>query len=322
MKKNFIGLILRIWRLFMADKRMFFIYNPKAGKAQIKNHLAHIVDIFVKGGYDVEIYPTQSQGDAVRAVRERKKGFDIIACSGGDGTLDEVVTGMLESGEILPIGYVPAGSTNDFANSLGLPKNMKKAAEIVVEGKDFSCDMGIFNEDAFVYVAAFGLFTDVSYGTGQEMKNILGHMAYILEGAKRLSSIKSYTMKFSYEDKVIEGDFIYGMITNTMSVGGIKGIAGKDVQLNDGEFEVTLIECPTNAIELNEILAALVDRKWESDMVHCFKTASLTVESEEEVAWTLDGEYGGEHREILIKNYKKAVPLRVKQDFGTEKAKK
>jgi len=306
----------------MAEKRMFFIYNPKAGKAQIKNHLADIVDIFVKGGFDVEIYPTQCQGDAIRAVRDRKKGYDIIACSGGDGTLDEVVTGMLESGEILPIGYVPAGSTNDFANSLALPKNMKKAAQLVIEGKDYPCDMGIFNKDVFVYIAAFGLFTDVSYGTGQEMKNVLGHMAYLLEGVKRLSSIKSYIMKFSYDDKVIEGDFIYGMITNTTSVGGIKGIAGKDVELNDGEFEVTLIERPVNAIELNEIIAALADRKLESKRLHFFKTSALKVQTEETVAWTLDGEYGGEPREILIKNYKKAVPIRVKQDFGTEKIKK
>lgn len=303
----------------MANKKMFFIYNPKAGKAKIKNHLADIVDVFVKGGYDVEIYPTQCQGDAIRAVRERKKGFDMITCSGGDGTLDEVVTGMLESGEILPLGYVPAGSTNDFANSLQLPKSMKKAAVTVVEGKDFLCDMGIFNTDVFVYIAAFGLFTDVSYGTGQEIKNVLGHMAYILEGIKRLSSIKSYAMKFYYEDKVIEGDFIYGMITNTISVGGIKGIAGKDVELNDGEFEVTLIERPSNAIELNEIIAALADSKWECKRVHCFKTSSLVVESEEKVAWTLDGEYGGDHQEIQIKNYKRAVPLRVKQDFGIKK---
>ncbi len=303
----------------METKRMFFIYNPRAGKAQIKTHLADIVDIFVKAGYDVEIYPTQSQGDAVRAVRERKKGFDMIACSGGDGTLDEVVTGMLESGEILPIGYVPAGSTNDFANSLAIPKNMKRAAETAVNGKDFACDVGIFNKDVFVYVAAFGLFTDVSYGTGQELKNILGHMAYLLEGMKRLSAIKSYAMKFSYDDKVIEGNFIYGMVTNTNSVGGIKGIAGKDVQLNDGEFEVTLIKSPTNAIELNEIIAALVDRKWETDMVHCFKTASLKVESEKDVAWTLDGEYGGDHRQIHIKNYKEVVSIRVKPDFEQKK---
>ncbi len=299
----------------MAEKNMFFIYNPKAGKAQIKNYLSDIVDIFVKGGYNVEIYPTQCQGDAIRAVRERKKGFDMIVCSGGDGTLDEVVTGMLESGEILPIGYVPAGSTNDFANSLKLPKNMKKSARTVVEGKDFACDAGVLNKDVFVYIAAFGLFTEVSYGTGQEMKNVLGHMAYILEGIKRLSSIKSYPMRFAYDDEIIEGDFIYGMVTNSMSVGGFKGIAGKDVELNDGEFEVTLIERPTNPIELNEIIAALADRKLESKMVHCFKTSFLKAESKELVAWTLDGEYGGEHREITIKNYKKAFPIRVKEDF-------
>lgn len=306
----------------MADKKMFFIFNPRAGKAQIKNHLIEIVDTFIKGGYEVTIYVTQSQGDAVRAVRDRKPGYDMIVCSGGDGTLDEVVTGMIESGENLPLGYVPAGSTNDFANSLELPKNMVKAAETVVRGKNFACDIGAFNKDYFVYIAAFGLFTDVSYGTGQEMKNVLGHMAYILEGMKRLPSFRSYYMRFTYDDTVIEGDFIYGMITNSMSVGGFKGITGKEVELNDGEFEVTLIKRPMNPIELNEIIGALLNRDLNTGSLFYFKTSTLQVESEEPVAWTMDGEYGGEHKEIVIENRKQALKIRVNKSFGRESRKK
>lgn len=306
----------------MADKKMFFIFNPRAGKAQIKNHLMEIVDTFIKGGYEVTIYATQSQGDAVRAVRDRNPGYDIIVCSGGDGTLDEVVTGMIESGESLPLGYVPAGSTNDFANSLELPKNMVKAAETAVGGKNFACDIGAFNKDYFVYIAAFGLFTDVSYGTGQEMKNVLGHMAYILEGMKRLPSFRSYYMRFAYDDTVIEGDFIYGMITNSMSVGGFKGITGKGVELNDGEFEVTLIKRPMNPMELNEIIGALLNRDLNTGSLFYFKTSRLQVESEEPVAWTMDGEYGGEHKEIVIENRKQALKIRVNKSFGRESRKK
>lgn len=297
----------------MADKKMFFLFNPRAGKAQIKNHLANIVDVFVKGGYEVEIYATQGKGDAVRAVKERKKGFDLLVCCGGDGTLDEAVTGMMQSGEVLPVGYIPAGSTNDFANSLKLPKNMVQAAKVVVGGVDFACDIGTFNQGVFVYIAAFGLFTDVSYGTGQEMKNVLGHMAYILEGMKRLSSIKSFYMKFTCGDKVVEGDFIYGMITNSVSVGGFKNITGKSVKLDDGEFEVTLIRRPVSALELSEIVGALLNRDLNTEALVSFKASRLEVESPEAVAWTLDGEDGGEHRRVLIENRKQAMQIRVKE---------
>jgi YegS/Rv2252/BmrU family lipid kinase len=167
-------------------------------------------------------------------TRDRSKDYDIVVCSGGDGTLDEVVTGMIRSGFRTPIGYIPAGSTNDFGGSLGLPKNMVHAAETIVKGNDFACDVGSFNQDIFVYIAAFGLFTDVSYETGQDMKNVLGHMAYLLEGMKRLPAIRSYPMCVTYDDTTIVDDFIFGMITNSVSVGGFKRITGKNVKLDDG----------------------------------------------------------------------------------------
>lgn len=293
------------------DKSMLFVYNPRAGKAQIRSNLLDIIDIFVKAGYEVTAYPTQAPGDAVKAVRERRTGYDIVVCSGGDGTLDEVVTGMMQSDEKLPIGYVPAGSTNDFANSLGIPRNMIKAADVVVNGGNFGCDIGAFNDDTFIYVAAFGLFTDVSYETKQDVKNVLGHAAYLLEGVKRLSSIKSYKMKISYNDVCIEDEFIYGMITNSNSVGGFKGITGKAVELNDGLFEVTLIRKPALALELNNIISALSDKKVQSDFIQSFKASELTIESEQEVAWTLDGEYGGAHMLTVIQNCSRAIEIRV-----------
>lgn len=296
----------------MEKKKMLFIYNPRAGKARIRSNLLDIIDIFVKAGFEVTAYPTQQKGDGIKAVTERElDAYELVVCSGGDGTLDEVVTGMMQCSKRTPIGYVPAGSTNDFAGSLQIPKNMIDAAHIIVQGRRFGCDVGVFNDDVFVYIAAFGLFTDVSYETRQDIKNVLGHMAYILEGMKRISNIKSYYMKVAYEDAVIEGDFMFGMVTNSISVGGFKNITGKYVMLDDGEFEVTLIKRPSNPMELNMIMAALLNRNINTECMYCFKTSSLRIISEEEVAWTLDGEFGGKHREISINNQKRALEIMV-----------
>ena len=173
------------------SKKLLFIFNPRSGRGEIRNKLLDIIDVFVKGGYEVIAHPTQGPMDGCQMVQEMAKDVDLIVCSGGDGTLDEVVTGIMEQKSQVPIGYIPAGSTNDFATSLGIPKDMVKAAETAVMGSKFSCDIGSFNEDFFVYVAAFGLFTEVSYKTSQEWKNVLGHAAYILEGAKCLHDIHS-----------------------------------------------------------------------------------------------------------------------------------
>ena len=296
-------------------KKMLFIYNPRAGKSQIRSNLLDMIDIFVKAGYEVTAYPTQAQGDGIRAVTERQIGYyDMIACSGGDGTLDEVVTGMMRCEKRLPIGYVPAGTTNDFAGSLGIPRSMERAARVIVDGRSFRCDVGGFNENIFVYIAAFGLFTDVSYETRQDMKNVLGHMAYVLEGMRKLSKVRSYTMKVISGDKVIKGDFIFGMITNSLSVGGFKKITGDNVKLDDGVFEVTLIRRPGNPVELNTIMAALLNRNIDTDLMDCFTASELQIESAEEVAWTLDGEFGGRHSRVEIRNYKQALEIRVPEE--------
>ena len=302
-------------------KKALFVINPHSGKGLIRNHLLEIVDILVKSGYEVTVYPTQKRGDACRVMRERKKSYELVVCSGGDGTLDEIVTGMMQSDFKTTIGYIPAGSTNDFANSLKIPSIMKKAAEAVVSGTVFSCDVGRFNKDVFVYIAAFGLFTEVSYGTPQEMKNMLGHMAYILEGVKHLQNIKSYHLKVTSlsengEEKMIEDDFIYGMVTNSYSVGGFKSIAGNvfkgKIALDDGLFEVTLIKMPKNPIELNSILAALAIRNIDTQYMYSFKSSRLVIESEDEIAWTLDGEFGGAHRKVTLINEKQAMDIMVR----------
>lgn len=298
----------------MEKNKMLFIYNPKAGKARIRSKLLDIIDIFAKAGFEVTVYPTKAKGDGLAAVKEQTPGvYDIIACSGGDGTLDEVVTGMMQCERKIPIGYIPAGSTNDFAHSLRIPKNMISAAQAVVDGKTFSCDVGAFNDDFFVYIAAFGIFTDVSYETPQDIKNLLGHMAYILEGMRRLSAIKAYKMKIESEELSVEGEFLFGMITNSTSVGGFKRITGKYVQLDDGVFEVTLIKKPANPIELNLIMAALINRSVNTDCMYCFKTKALKITSEEETAWTLDGEFGGRHTQIEICNKMQALDIKIPQ---------
>ena len=296
----------------MEKKKILFIYNPKAGKAKIRSNLLDIIDIFTKAGYEVTAYPTQARGDGIRAVKERKLGhYDMIACSGGDGTLDEVVTGMMQCDKRLPIGYVPAGSTNDFAKSLQIPRNMIEAAQTIVDGKNFGCDIGTFNEDIFVYVAAFGVFTEVTYETSQDMKNALGHMAYLLEGMRSLTAIKSYKMQIDCMQLKTEGEFLLGMVTNSLSVGGFKNITGKNVEMDDGEFEVTLVRKPSNVAQLNQLATALVNRNISNDCIYSFKTSSMKITFEEEVPWTLDGEFGGKHREVFIENCKQAIQIKV-----------
>lgn len=298
----------------MEKKRLLFIFNPKSGKGQIKNRLVDILDTFVKSGYEVVAHPTQAKDDARLMIEKHARNYDLVVCSGGDGTLDEAVSGMMESPVKVPIGYIPAGSTNDFAASLRIPKNMLRSADIAVNGKLFSCDVGGFNEDYFSYVAAFGLFTDVSYQTSQNLKNVLGHGAYIIEGAKRLVDIPSYILEVEVNGEVIRDEFIYGMITNSTSVGGIKNMTGKDVMLDDGLFEVNLIKFPQNPIQLNEILTNLMMPKAiDTQYIYSFKTDHMILRCENQaIPWTLDGEFGGNHRDVEITNHKQAVQFMVK----------
>ena len=290
-------------------KRIFFVFNMHAGKARIKTKLSDILNTFTEKGYEVTAYPTQYAGEAVLRIEALEDGYELVVCSGGDGTLDEVVTGMMRRPEEkrIPIGYIPAGSTNDFAKSLGQAQKMEDAAARIMAGKRFPCDIGAFNQDYFVYIAAFGIFTDVSYQTDQQMKNVLGHMAYILEGMKRLTNITSYKMKLRWEDREVEDDFLFGMVTNSRSVGGFKSIIGTEVVLDDGVFEVTFIKRPKNLLELNETLTALLLAEIDERYMYSFRTNRLEVEAEGEVPWTLDGEYGGDHRAAVIEDRKQAL---------------
>lgn len=297
-------------------KRMLFIYNPNAGKGSLKAKLSDVLDIMVKAGYEVVVYPTQSYKDAYRKVVHMENDYDMVVCSGGDGTLDEVVTGMMkrDKEERIPIGYIPTGTTNDFANSLHISRDIMEAADTAVHGKPFACDVGRFNKDVFVYVAAFGLFTDVPYQTDQKLKNALGHAAYVLEGVKRLSNIPSYHIKIEADGREIEDEFMIGMITNSRSVAGFRSIMGKDVKFDDGEFEVMLIKKPKSLIGLQEIITALLIENFDTKHMYTFKAKEIKLESKAEIPWTLDGEFGGQHEEVHIENKKQALQIMIERE--------
>lgn len=296
-------------------KKLFFVYNPNSGKGLVSTEVPKIIDVFVKGGYIPTVYPTQSCQDAYRVMLELEETYDLIVCSGGDGTLDEVVTGMLKGNITCPLGYIPAGSTNDFARSLNLSRDMIRAAYVTVSGREFPCDIGRFNEDAFVYVAAFGMFTDVSYATSQDLKNVLGHTAYVLEGMKRIYNIPSHKMKITLDDQEsMEGRFMFGMVSNSKSIGGFKSVNRRHTLYDDGKFEVMLIRRPINLIELQEIVAALLIEEYNSKYMQTFTASRIVLECEEEIAWSLDGEFGGRHASAVIENMHKAITIMVEKE--------
>ena len=304
-------------------KKLLFVSNPRAGKEMLKPRLSDVLDIFVKAGYEVTVHPTQAYRDAYYQIKEYEVGkYDLIACSGGDGTIDEVATGMMKRREmgkdVVPVGYIPAGTTNDFAKSLHIPRKPLAAADNAVKGVPFPCDIGKFNDSVFVYIAAFGIFTDVSYETDQAVKNVLGHMAYILEGAKRIFNIPSYKIKVEHDGEVIEDEFIFGMVTNSRSVGGFSNMVGKNIVFDDGLFEVTLIKTPKNPIALQEIIAALLIEQVDTKHMYTFKTKKITFDSVEEIPWTLDGEFGGEQDYVEIENVQKAMEIMVPENHVLE----
>ncbi|MBR3770904.1 MAG: YegS/Rv2252/BmrU family lipid kinase [Clostridium sp.] len=296
-------------------KRALFVVNPKSGKANIRNSLLGITDILTKSDYLTSVYITQKAKDATDIILKTGMEYDLLVCAGGDGTLDEVVGGIMRLDKKIPIGYVPSGSTNDFAKSMGISSDNLEAAQTIVKGTPFLCDVGLFNDSYFTYVAAFGAFTEVSYSTPQQTKNVLGHLAYILEGAKSLASIQSYPICVKYkeeetgEELEIKDEIILGMVTNSITVGGMKRYKEEQVAFDDGLFEVILIRNPKNMIELNAILGSLLLNDMNSEYIYYFKTENLKFESESEINWTLDGEFGGSLKEAEITNIKQGFSI-------------
>ena len=291
--------------------KAMIIINPCAGKMRAKTALFDVAETFCKAGYEPVVKITAEKGDGTAfAQKAAKEKYDLVVCLGGDGTLNEVITGIIDSGKNIPLGYIPTGSTNDFARTLGLFSVPKKAAEAIVSGSPVTVDAGKFGDDRyFSYIASFGMFTAVSYNTQQSTKNMMGHMAYVLEGIRDIGMVKPYHVKVSTPEKTYEGDYIFGSITNSTSVGGIVKLEKSLVDLNDGLFEVALIKSPKDVAEFSRILIGLSNSDMSDPMFEFFKASELTVEAEEAFSWALDGEEATPGEKVVIKNIKSAISL-------------
>ena len=291
-------------------KTLLLIMNPTAGQRRAARFLAEIVALFSQYGYENIVYMTAARGDGARIAAEQGHRADLIVCVGGDGTLNEVIDGVLRAGLTTPIGYIPAGSTNDFAAGLNLSRNVIQAARDIMEGVPQTLDVGSFNGRHFSYVASFGAFTEVSYATPQAAKNTLGHVAYLLEGVRELANLRPARLRLEADGRVLEGDYLYGAISNATSIGGILTMDPGQVDLNDGLFEVTLVHNPGNLIDLSAIVHALSTRQYdETPLIDFFTTHALRITADADLPWTLDGEFEPGGPEIEVKNLYSAIRL-------------
>lgn len=295
-------------------KRVLIILNPCAGTKQANKFFVEIIQVFCEAGFETVVRTTQASGDGTVIAREQAKDFDLLVCIGGDGTFNEVIAGLLESGAQVPVGYIPAGSTNDFASSMGLSKDVVQAARDIAYGKPKTLDVGCFNGRYFSYVASFGAFTQASYEAPQSIKNMLGHMAYILEGIKDIPSIRPLKVWLKMEQGVYGGEYLFGAICNSTSVGGILTLSDDLVDMNDGKFEVLLIKSPSNILELNQILLALTTQNFNSPMISFFSSSKMEITADPAMPWTLDGEYQEGAESITVENIHGAIRLMTAED--------
>ena len=295
----------------MSQPQLLLILNPAAGKMRAKTAVFSIVNTFCGGGYQVSVHITSCQGDAREVCKERASKYDVIVCGGGDGTLNEVIDGLIESGANTPLGYIPMGSTNDFAQSLKLPLQPQKAALAIVNGDNNYMDVGVFNHSRrFAYIASFGMFTAASYSAPQATKNALGHFAYILEGIKELSAIQSYRVKVEAEGQTFEDEYVFGAVCNSTSVAGLVRLNEGLVDMSDGLFEVILVKRPHTVADLHKIVLSLNTGEFDKDMFEFIKAGSVTIQSEQPMSWSLDGEYQAGSETVTIENKHHALLLR------------
>lgn len=283
--------------------KLLFVFNPHSGKGLIKTHLLDILDIFTRLGFDVTAHPTQGQLDGYDYIRAHAKEYDRLVVSGGDGTLSEATRALmtLDEADRVPLGYIPSGTTNDFAKALGIPKDMTEAAQIAASGYEFKCDIGCFNGTYFNYVAAFGAFTDVSYDTPQETKNIIGHAAYVLEGIKRLPTLSPHRVKIKYDSGELDEYVSLCLIMNSTSIGGVLNTDKLiNVDLQDGLFEMLVFRQPTNPLELQQALGGIMMGASGGEGYTVLRSSRFEISSSELLKWTLDGEYGGEMTNTVI----------------------
>lgn len=289
------------------------ILNPSAGKGGSVSSVGRVMEVLYAGGYVPTVFFTEGVGDATHLVLSRGMEFDCVACIGGDGTLSETVAGLAQLPKPPVLGYIPQGTTNDVAATLGLPKLPSLAARTIATGRPIPFDVGKFNSDAyFTYIAAFGAFTEVSYETPKESKQALGHLAYVLKGMEQLPKLTYYPATVEYDDGVISGDMIFGSVSNSSSVAGIVKLSKEQIALNDGLFEVILVKNPKNVIEMNQIVSNILSKSFSSGPVTLLKSKNVKFTFDRPVKWTRDGEAGGAHKEVSLENLHSAINIIVK----------
>ena len=294
----------------MDDRKMMVLVNPNAGRGSYRTELGHVLRVLCDGGWEPTVFFTREQGEAPLLVQARAADFQRVVCLGGDGTLSEVAAGMMRSSVRRPIGYIPLGTANDVAQTLGLSAVPAEAAEQILEGSPMPYDIGRFGEDSyFTYIAAFGAFTEVSYETPQESKQALGHMAYMLEALRQLPHLTAYRARVDYDGGSLEGNFVFGAVTNSTSVAGMVKLDGEAVDLADGMFEVLLVRMPQDLLDLGDIVSAVMAMDFSGPCVSFLRSRAVRFTFDDPVAWTRDGEDGGRHREALIRNCHPGVEL-------------
>lgn len=289
--------------------KVLLIVNPAAGQLKAKTGLMDIVRRMNALGCLVTVVTTQRRSQASELVRELAADYDRLVCCGGDGTLNEVIAGLMQTEGPKELGYIPAGTTNDFAAGLGLSKDLGKAAEAAVCGLAHELDLGSFNGRYFSYVASFGMFSASSYSAPQAVKNIFGHAAYVMEGLKELVNIKTYPVRLEADGRELEGEYIYGSVSNATSIGGIVKLDPKLVDLRDGKFEVCLIKPPKSADSLTRLAMSLTSKHYDPEVMDFFQAREIRMELSEEQPWSLDGEYEEGVRQAEIKSLPRAIRM-------------
>ena len=288
-------------------KKLLLIVNPAAGKTRSHGPLFDAVSVFCKAGYLVHVHNTTGRGDAAHVAATQSCDYDVVTCCGGDGTLNETVSGLLQVDNPPPLGYIPRGSTNDFAATLGLSSNPVQAAEVIVTHQPQMLDIGFWNQRPFVYVASFGAFTRSSYAAPQASKNALGHLAYILEGIKDINTLRPYKMSLSADGEALDGEYLFGAICNSTSIGGLMKLDPSRVVLDDGKFEMLLVPNPKTPMELQNLLLALLNQQYDAQGLIFRHVSSVTVKPAEDLPWSLDGEYGPSSQRVEIVNHRAAL---------------
>ena len=293
----------------MTQKKLLFIVNPRAGRSKSRSPLFDAIAVFSQAGYLVSLHKTTAPGDAAITAAREGGDYDLVVATGGDGTLNEVISGLMKLEHRPLLGYLPQGSTNDFAASLQISGNPVMAAMSIVRNVPCQLDIGQWNERCFVYVASFGAFTKSSYSASQAAKNALGHFAYILEGMKDLNTLRPYRVRLTADGEVLDGEYLFGAVCNSTSIGGLMKLDPERVVLDDGKFELLLVPNPRTALDLQNLVVALLNQKYDSEGLVFRHVSSIHLETKEDLPWSLDGEYAPSAAKVNIHNHQAALRM-------------